>query len=175
MSHTTQKVLKIYLKFTAAHQFLHARYFLFWYLMLFTSFSNEKKNPFHSKRNSRWYILGWMCWQKRHGNIQQQQEATNCITQPYFLHIWNSYLHELFSFCAGSCCRFFSGSIFFHTQSIIFPRGLRMGIWEKQTNWDRTYEIRVKWKGFFACVRLISKLHIQSSHNLHCIMPANRN
>lgn len=112
VSHTTQKVLKIYLKFTAAHQFLHARYFLFWYLMLFTSFSNEKKNPFHSKRNSRWYILGWMCWQKRHGNIQQQQEATNCITQPYFLHIWNSYLHELFSFSAGSCCRFFRGAFF---------------------------------------------------------------
>lgn len=46
VSHTTQKVLKIYLKFTAAHQFLHARYFLFWYLMLFTSFSNEKKIHF---------------------------------------------------------------------------------------------------------------------------------
>lgn len=67
VTHNTKKCLKFIWSLPPHINFyVHARYFLlqahtqfhlFWYSMFLFSFSNEEKNPFHSKRNSRWYIF----------------------------------------------------------------------------------------------------------------------
>lgn len=108
----TRKVLKIYLKFTAVHQFtvpvlfckptqthIHARTILrfFWYSMVFSSVFFEENKTFHLVQNET------QCCISIDGHDGMKKKAWkhittshNCIAQPYtfciylkFLFTWN--------------------------------------------------------------------------------------